>query len=165
MAEMVEQPTFRCGICSDPVTAKVADALVAAGESNPSVVATLKALGATRIGVSTVQRHRELCREGSEAKARFAAGPKKPADFATMVRDEATRLMDAGELTVTTQHGLQAQQIIDTRESKQQDRSLMLSIARMLTGGGIPDALVVTGVAYEELDSGLDADDLEMVSA
>jgi hypothetical protein len=156
---------IRCNICADPVTAKVSDALIAAGEPNVGIVATLKTLGATRIGVSTVQRHRDVCRAGSLAKARFAAGQKKPGDFATLVRDEANRLMEAGELSVTTQHGLQAQQIIDNRESKQQDRALMVSIARMLTGGGIPDALIVGGVAYEEIESGLDPDDLEMVGA
>jgi hypothetical protein len=156
---------IRCNICADPVTAKVSDALIAAGEPNVGIVATLKTLGATRIGVSTVQRHRDVCRAGSLAKARFAAGQQKSSDFALMVRDEASRLMEAGELSVTTQHGLQAQQIIDNREAKQQDRSLMLSIARMLTGGGVPEALIVSGTAYEEIESGLDPDDLEMVGA
>jgi hypothetical protein len=96
-------------------------------------------------------------------KARFAAGQQKRTDFAAMVRDEATRLMEAGELSVTTQHGLQAQQMLDARETKEKDRVLMVSIARMLAGGAVPDALVIIGTPYEEIESGFDHEELEMV--
>lgn len=154
-----------CRICDRQPVTKVADALIASGEGNAGISEALKAIGVTGVGVLTIQNHREKCRGGSVVKARFAAGQQKRTDFAAMVRDEATRLMEAGELSVTTQHGLQAQQMLDARETKEKDRVLMVSIARMLAGGSVPDSLVIVGTPYEEIESGFDREELEMMGS
>lgn len=70
-----------------------------------------------------------------------------------MVRDRAITGLESGELSVTTQHGLQAQQIIEAREAKAKDRGLMLALARLLGGTLPPPSVIVHEAAYEVLGS------------
>ena len=166
MIEPSSTPNPRpCPICALPPITKIVDSLIAAGETDRGVYETVKALGVTRVASPVFQRHRTDCRAGSTAAAKYAAGAQRTGDFALMVKDKAVEMMREGILQVTTQHGLQAQQILDARESKREDRDLMLSIARMLTAGAVPPDLIVVGTQYKEIESGIDPDDLEMVEA
>jgi hypothetical protein len=68
------------------------------------------------------------------ADASKAAQTVAEVDFATMVQRRATELLAAGDLRVTTQHGLSAQALLDRRAEKQADRDIAINIARLLSG-------------------------------
>jgi hypothetical protein len=142
-----------CPICKQPVVAKLTDTLIAQGTDDATIVATLKSAGVERIGPLSVSRHREECLENSVETAQYSASPKSKTDFAALVRDKAVAALEAGEIGVTTQHGLQAQQIIEARESKAKDRGLMLALARVLGGMLPPASIIVHEGVYEELGS------------
>ena len=160
-------PPRACPICALAPVAKIVDAMIVAGEPDRGIVDTLISFGIprTRARAPIVQAHRTVCRVGSVAITRHAATGAKSKDFAVMVRDRAAEMVESGDLDVTTQHGLTAQQILDSREAKKEDRALMLNIARMLTISGVPNDLIIAGVPYREIESGIDPDDLEMVSS
>lgn len=145
--------TTKCPICKQAVTAKLVDTLIAQGTDDATIVATLKSAGVERIGPLSVARHREGCLGDSVEIARYSASPKSKTDFAAMVRDRAIEGLEAGELAVTTQHGLQAQQIIEARESKAKDRGLMIALARVLGGMLPPPSVIVYEGEYEALGS------------
>lgn len=161
----MEMQARTCPICTSVAVAKTVDALIAAKESNAGIVSVLREMDVKRVGAVTVQRHRDVCRSSSLAAARYAAGQQKKTDFASLVRDKANELMEAGELAVTTQHGLMAQQMLDARETKEKDRALMMSIARMLAGQTIPDSMIIDVTPIEIEGPVYDADDLEMVGS
>jgi beta-lactamase superfamily II metal-dependent hydrolase len=143
----------RCPICKQPVVAKLTDTLLAQGMDDATIVATLKSAGVERVGPLSVSKHRQDCREDSVEVAQFSASPKSKTDFAAMVRDRAIVGLESGELSVTTQHGLQAQQIIEAREAKAKDRGLMLALARVLGGMLPPPSVVVYEGGYTELEA------------
>lgn len=143
----------RCPICKQPVVAKLTDTLIAQDTDDATIVSTLKSAGVERIGPLSVSRHRETCLGDSVETARFSASPRSKTDFAAMVRDRAIAGLEAGELSVTTQHGLQAQQIIESREAKAKDRGLMLALARVLGGMLPPPNVIVYEGGYEEITS------------
>ena len=153
-----------CPICSQPLAAKLADTLLASGESPARVAAALKDGGVERVGPRRVEAHFTECRGGNIAVAKAQGGPKQPKDLAAMVRDRAIEGVEAGELQVTVQHGLQAQQMIENRESKEKDRELMIALARML-GGAPPPTVIIDAVPYAELDSGEREDEIDLVEA
>jgi len=134
--------------------AKLADTLLASGEPPARVAAALKDGGVERIGPARVENHFIECRGGEIAVAKAAGGPKQPRDLAAMVRDRAVEGLETGELAVTVQHGLQAQQMIENRESKEKDRELMIALARVLGGALPPPHIIIDAVPYAELDSG-----------
>jgi hypothetical protein len=146
----------KCPICKQPVVAKLADTLIAQGTDDVTIVSTLKSAGVERIGPLSVSKHREGCLNGSVETARFSASPKSKTDFAAMVRDRAITALEAGEIGVTTQHGLQAQQIIEAREAKAKDRGLMIALARVLGGMLPPPNVIVYEGGYEEIGPGTD---------
>jgi len=145
---MTLEPATTCRVEKDPVAAKLVDALIAAGTTDRDIVATLKSAG-LRVTAASLAQHRATCRGGSLAKARFAASQRGPKDFAVLVRDEAARLLDAGELEVSAQNGLIAQAMIDKREERSADRRLALNIARMLAGTPTPANVIIEGLAVE----------------
>ena len=57
-------------------------------------------------------------------------------DLAAVVTKKTLRRLASGELVPTLRDGLIAQQLLDRREEKAQDRVFMLSLARALAGGG-----------------------------
>lgn len=57
-------------------------------------------------------------------------------DLAAVVAKKTLRRLASGELVPTLRDGLIAQQLLDRREEKAQDRQFMLSLARALAGGG-----------------------------
>jgi len=143
-----------CPICKQPVLAKLVDTLIAQGTDDATIVSTLKSAGVTGIGPLSVSRHRETCLGGSVENAQFSASPKSKTDFAAMVRDKAITALELGEIGVTTQHGLQAQQIIEAREAKAKDRGLMIALARVLGGMLPPPSVIVYEGGYEEIAAG-----------
>lgn len=149
-----------CPICTQPLAAKLADTLLASGETHARVAAALKDGGVERVGPRRVEAHFIECRGGQVAVAKVQGGPKQPKDLAAMVRDKAVEGVETGELQVTVQHGLQAQQMIENRESKEKDRELMLALARLLGGAPAPQ-IVIESVPYAELDSGEEEDEID----
>lgn len=157
-----------CPICAQPLAAKLADTLLASGEPPARVAVALKDGGVERIGPRRVEVHFMECRGGDVAVARVEGGPRQPKDLAAMVRDSAIEGLEKGELQVTIQHGLQAQQMIENRENKEKDRELMIALARVLGGAVPPPQVIISAVPYAELDSGehdsaYDPDDLVQV--
>jgi len=116
------------------------------GGSSTTFIA--KNLGQMGMGVSMrdLNAHKKTCLNDSAsvAKADLLAQENK-VDFAELVRAKAVARLRAGEIEVSTQHGLNAQALIDRREEKTQDRDLMLSLARVMSGAlgtGPPAALI-----------------------
>lgn len=107
--------------------------------------------------------HRATCRGGSLAKARFAASQRGPKDFAALVRDEAARLLEEGDLEVSTHDGLVAQAMLDKREEKSADRRLAINIARMLAGTPAPAAVIIEGVVREVDGEEYDPEELALL--
>lgn len=138
-----------CRVEKNPVVAKLVDSLIASGTTDRDIVTTLKAAGLGGVTAGSVARHRDQCRNGSLARARFAASQRGPKDFAVLVRDEAARLLEEGDLEVTAAHGLTAQMMLDKREERSADRRLALNIARMLAGAAVPPAVIIEGVSRE----------------
>jgi len=66
--------------------------------------------------------------------------PKHNKDFATLVRAEAVRRLQNGELKVSTQDGLNAQAMIDRREEKKKTNDILITIGRWLSGQTAPPA-------------------------
>lgn len=70
-------------------------------------------------------------------------------DFATLVREEARRKLLAGELRVTTQDGLSAQNLLDKREEKKKDRELMAQMGLLLARGSEPPPMLEATTTIE----------------
>jgi hypothetical protein len=159
--QMTLEPTTTCRIDKDPVRVKLVDSLMAAGSTDKDIAATLKAAG---LGVTagSVSRHRATCRSDSLAKARFAASQRLPKDFAVLVRDEAARLLEEGDLEVTAAHGLTAQMMLDKREERTADRRLAINIARMLAGTPAPPNVIIEGVVID-LDEEYEPEELALL--
>lgn len=150
-----------CRVEKDPVTARLVDSLISSGTTDKDIVATLKAAG-LRVTAGSVSLHRATCRGGSLAKARFAASQRGPKDFAALVRDEAARLLEEGDLEVSTHDGLVAQAMLDKREEKSADRRLAINIARMLAGSPVPPSVIIEGVV-RDVDEEYDPDELALL--
>ena len=87
--KMVSQINPKCPICASPPVAKVVDRMVAAGDKDPDVFATVRGLGLDTIRLVAVRRHRMECRLSSPAVASYAATVPAKRDFALMVREPA----------------------------------------------------------------------------
>jgi hypothetical protein len=114
----------------------------------------------------TLGKHFRICLKGVTpeilaqeiADASKAAQGQAEIDFATMVQNRAVELLRTGDLRVTTQHGLQAQALLDRRAEKAADRDLALNMARLLSGAVIMTPMhVIEGRVIEprQLDDGL----------
>lgn len=139
------RPTTTCRICLDEPIRMVVNGLIVGGASTEFISKNLGVLG---MGVAKrdLNAHRKKCLDNSAVVAQTdLAAQENRVDFAEMVRAKAVAKLRAGELDVTTQHGLQAQALIDRRDEKTQDRDLMLSLARVMSGAigvGPPAALI-----------------------
>lgn len=156
----------RCSVCKSPHKAQI-HALKASKMTLQDIHLETQKLGRP-IKRETLGKHFRICLNGitPELLAQEIADASKEAktvaelDFATMVQHRATELLAAGELRVTTQHGLSAQALLDRRAEKQADRDIALNIARLLSGAMVmPPVTVIEGRAVPvdplELTDGL----------
>lgn len=77
-------------------------------------------------------------------------------DVAGSIQRAALEMLERGELRLTASHALRAQEILDRRAEKQQDRELKVVLARLLTRDSMPppkyvggDEDIIEGVAVE----------------
>jgi len=89
----------------------------------------------------TISKHREhwiarLPATERDLMAQLAGGYAAKPDLAELVRDDVRRRVEDGDLHPTVQQGLIAQQMIDRREERAQDRELAMGLARLLSGSG-----------------------------
>lgn len=106
------------------------NALLGEGRTPHWVENQMRAEG-TPVKAETVRKHRDVClRQAVEKAAMDMSNP----DFAHAVRATAQQMLNEGRLTVTAAHGLKAQELIDRREARAADRSLMIELAGLLSG-------------------------------
>ena len=75
---------------------------------------------------------------------------QKSLDVASVVAQKAMEGLVDGSLRVTTQHGLQAQQMLDRREERRKDRELSIQLARVLSGAvKVPAHLIIDSTAKD----------------
>ena len=74
-------------------------------------------------------------------------------DMAVLVRAAAVEKLKAGELRITTQDGLAAQNLLDRREEKKKDRELITQLGVLLSRGSeAPPMLDVTEGEYQVVE-------------
>jgi hypothetical protein len=126
--------TGTCSICDSP-RHTVVNAFLAAGRSAGFIEKEMRVLGSPT-KAETVLRHLSRCLNNNRTNATIdvtAAGVS--GDFALAVRAEAARLLAAGEMRVRAEHGLSAQALLDRRAEHAANRTLLLNITRLLSGG------------------------------
>lgn len=158
---------MNCSICSDPKRAEFVAVQHLDGRSPNAIESLSRAADSPvkPIKSETIRRHLNTClfeqrwpenppTRLSAAIAQQARG-KSQEDVATLVQEEVVRKLQAGEARVTVQHGLQAQQLLDRREERKQDRALAITLTRMLHTMAPPQELigerevVIEGTAVE----------------
>lgn len=73
--------------------------------------------------------------------------------MAVLVRAAAVEKLKAGELKITTQDGLAAQNLLDRREEKKKDRELITQLGVLLSRGSDPPPMLnVTEGEYVEVE-------------
>lgn len=159
-----------CSICSDPARNEFVNRRLAEGYSalridTASRTAEAEELGITPMKRETVANHvknhlavgvpadapPEMRQRVAIANARGAVGLADPDDVALLVRNEASQLLREGKLRITTQHALQAQQMLDRRVEKQKDRELQYAIAALMVSAQ-PPATIIDVTATEVSD-------------
>lgn len=147
-----QPPAKVCGICESD-RRPVINAFLQGGRTAAWIERQMRDLG-TPTKAETVRKHLDRCLNGNPANAaileRVHDTPTREispnADFAAAIRAEANRLLAAGKLQVSANHGLQAQALIDRREEKAADRKMMVQLAGLLSGArsieGPPDDLI-----------------------
>jgi hypothetical protein len=142
-----------CGICvGDPERRMAIDRGLAAGKYPSLISREMRGLD-WNTKPDTITRHREhwiakLPATERDLMARLSGDYRGSTDLAELVRDDVKRRVEDGDLAPTLQHGLIAQQMIDRREERAQDRELAIGLARMLSGGKHePPARVIDGSA------------------
>jgi len=140
------------------------NALLAAGRTPHYIEGQMRALGQPT-KAETIKRHLEKCLAGNPRAGTALDGKGgMSTDFATAVRNEASRLLaseDRGGLKIRTEHGLAAQALLDRRAEKQADRVLMVELARLLSGSRItsePDPDLIVEGEWREVEPQEDAD-------
>lgn len=131
----------QCSICDSPRKA-VVNAFLAAGRSAGYIEREMKTLGSPT-KAETVKRHIAKCLAGNTANATIEANAS--GDFALAIRAEAARLLAAGDMKVRAEHGLQAQALLDRRAEHAANRTLLLNITRLLSGGTSTPGEVIVG--------------------
>lgn len=132
-----------CHICADE-RGPLVNAYLQAGRTAAWIERDLRARGFPT-KQRTVRNHLIGCLNGDPANAAIlqhaikgdgSPGPdfSPNADFAQAIRAEANKALAEGRLTITAQHGLAAQQLIDRRAEKAADRRLMVQLAGLLSG-------------------------------
>lgn len=157
----------QCHTCRHPLVEVINRRLTSEGWSAVKVSEWLKELGPDQYisRISLGKHYRDHLMEDHE-KARKAAaealekqkktrkGPKAT-DIAALVRDTVIERVETGELVPTIAEGLRAQEILDRRAEKGEDRNLILQVAQLLSGAApvalLGDGNVIEG-EYTEVD-------------
>jgi len=129
-----------CSICAGE-RKTVVNTLLAAGRSPHFIEGEMRKVGSPT-KAETVRRHLARCLNGQRPGTGTIVPTGAKGDFAQMVRDEAVRLLEAGELKVKTNDGLWAQGLIDKRAEKKADRDLLLNLTRLMVGAAPPPELI-----------------------
>ena len=140
----------RCSICADPLRARWVAEQHLAGESRTSMERlSMKDDSVPGMKRETIGKHLDVClvndfqprpkNEKTSMVGQYSAklAAKHPEvvsheDVATLVQQEVVKKLNDGSARVTVQHGLQAQQLLDRREERKQDRALAVTLARLL---------------------------------
>lgn len=150
-----------CGICNSE-RVSIINSLLAAGRGPYAIEREMKRLGQPT-KAATVTRHRSRCLTTEVLQRSLSSNT----DFATAVRNEAVRQLEAGQLKVRTTDGLTAQGLLDRRAEKAADRVLLVEMARLLSGAGKlgtvrpPDTLMVRATVIDGPTDSADPDLLE----
>lgn len=114
------------------------EARIRRGDSMRSIEIWLKKAKHAPLTDETIARHRNRCMEMDNPMV------GSPIDIAKAVATRAQAGLDDGSLGVTTKDGLMAQQLLDRRAEKAEDRKFMFNLAQLLSGGGgmAPAALI-----------------------
>jgi hypothetical protein len=161
-ADQATNPRPRCPVCASPYKAQY-HALRASKMNLQDIHLHSQRLG-RGIKRETFGKHFAVCLRGVTPEvlsqqivdASKAAQTQAEIDFATMVQQRAVELLAAGDLRVTTQHGLQAQALLDRRAEKQADRDIAINIARLLSGAlSMPPGTVIEGRLVDVTPDGL----------
>lgn len=164
-------PPGKCSICEDPAKDEFVSRLIAQGYNANRIEAASRTEDAKERGVvpmkyETIRKHiahllpvpikdlpshvqTKLAQRHVQVQAQ-PPGPERERDFARLVRDIAAEKLANGELRVTTQHGLQAQQMMDKREERRKDREVQIQVARLLSRQYDPPKELIEG-SYEVL--------------
>jgi hypothetical protein len=150
----------RCPICEGDIERRtVTDRCLASGMTDLEALRRLRALDWTST-LAAIAGHRDHWLTRLEARGSLdqervtrdiTSGKRTQSgrrDLAILVRDEAVRVIEAGDVSVSVAEGLRAQQLIDHREQRDADRNLTISMARMLHGQA-PPARVIEGEASD----------------
>ena len=120
-----------CGLHGRDPKARLINELMTAGYSTRRIVAQVKAQG-YKASEDAVNRHRRLCFE-DETVGQLEA---REEDLAVLIRDQVKRDVLTGAVELRAADGLKAQALIDRRAEKSADRSFVLNLAQLLSGGG-----------------------------
>jgi hypothetical protein len=149
-----------CSICEDaPETREFIESRLARGESARSVS---RALGASHelrsYDYRTISAHWRRCLghlfklHGPHAARRAAVRASViSGDVAITIRDAAIKALEAGEMRLTANHALRAQELLDRRAERLQDMEAALLLARVLTSQPVPERYVGKSELSREL--------------
>ena len=157
-----------CHVCRSPMVDAI-NGWLRSGVSQGEVSRRLKESGnyVSRITIGKHERlhltspfdqQRKAAAAAMKRQQRTIKGPSNR-DLAVLVRDEAVRRLDDGELEVTLTDGLRAQGMLDSRAEKGADRDLILQLGNILGGGYRPPELIEG--EYRVLDDEAQADATE----
>ena len=135
----------RCSLHGRDPKTRLVNELIAKGYSSPRIRQEVKLAGFT-VALRTVARHRRLC-VVDETTAQVEA---RNEDLAVLVRDQVRRGVLNGSIGLKARDGMAAQALIDRREEKAADRSFMLNLAQLLSGGGKAAPVTVIDVTPDE---------------
>lgn len=135
----------RCAICKNVALLPWVDSQLAKAMSAPYISKTATETMNMPVSIQIVRSHAKHYVPAIPAQA------STPEDLAILVRDRTVQALKTGTLEPTISHGLQAQQILDRRAEKTNDRETMLNMARLLSGAGAagflapPEMVVIEG--------------------
>lgn len=176
-------PTGRCGICFGDIQRRaLIDRELSLNTPHTHIEVKCREIGLP-VKRQTIRKHLHKCVPQYLASTMYSesivesvaspatTSPPKPqpklqlqldksTDFAMLVRSEAIRRMEAGELRVGTRDGLMAQGLIDRREEKRQDREIVVILGKLLSGQqSVAPTLVIEGEYTESLPRLVSGDD------
>jgi hypothetical protein len=131
-------PNPKCKICKDPVFRKAVDAKLVAGLAILAIGRQMRDAGYPTTSQPMIWRHQQHAKPFLQ-KAREDS-TRKSKDLAIVVRDKVLEAVEDGSLSVTDRNwknvtpGLQAQNLLDKREARVDDRKTADLLARLLYG-------------------------------
>ena len=142
--------TRPCASCTSAHRAEI-DKKIKAGATYDDVSRWLKDVHNVGISSTAISRH---VRHSAGLVPRQRGPQPLSEDFLVAVRDKAHENIRTGESKVTVQHGLQAQAQLDQRAKQSEDKSLLIIIAQVLGGAGVPEAIDADFTELPMLEAG-----------